>query len=136
MSLRLAFARTDCTPMTHCVPIGRNSWPVRVFLCDIVLTLVDFVIEALFLQQIAVPALLHNTAVAQNQNEVGIDDRGQAVGDDEAGPAAHEAVHGFLDEQFRTRIDIGCRFIENQQFALREKRPRDGQQLLLARGDR
>ena len=62
-------------------------WPVRGFLCDIVLTLVDFVIEALFLQQIAVPALLHNTAVAQNQNEVGIDDRGQAVGDDEAGPA-------------------------------------------------
>lgn len=115
---------------------GRALGLSGVFLCDIVLTLVDFVIEALFLQQIAVPALLHNTAVAQNQNEVGIDDRGQAVGDDEAGPAAHEAVHGFLDEQFRTRIDIGCRFIENQQFALREKRPRDGQQLLLARGDR
>ena len=26
LSLRLAFARTDCTPMTHCVPMGRNSW--------------------------------------------------------------------------------------------------------------
>ena len=25
LSLRLAFARTDCTPMTHCVPMGRNS---------------------------------------------------------------------------------------------------------------
>ena len=26
LSLRLAFARTDCTAMTHCVPMGRNSW--------------------------------------------------------------------------------------------------------------
>ena len=26
MSLCLAFARTDCTPMTHCVPKGWNSW--------------------------------------------------------------------------------------------------------------
>ena len=26
LSLRLAFARTDCTPMTHCVPMGRNNW--------------------------------------------------------------------------------------------------------------
>ena len=26
MSLRLAFARTSCTPMTHCVPMGWNSW--------------------------------------------------------------------------------------------------------------
>ena len=26
MSLRLAFARIDCTPMTHCVPKGWNSW--------------------------------------------------------------------------------------------------------------
>ena len=26
LSLRLAFARTDCTPMTHCVPMGWNSW--------------------------------------------------------------------------------------------------------------
>ena len=26
LSLRLAFARTDCTPMTHCVPKGWNSW--------------------------------------------------------------------------------------------------------------
>ena len=25
MSLRLAFARTGCTPMTHCVPMGWNS---------------------------------------------------------------------------------------------------------------
>ena len=25
LSLRRAFARTDCTPMTHCVPMGRNS---------------------------------------------------------------------------------------------------------------
>ena len=33
LSLRLAFARTDCTPMTHCVPMGRNSWDFKDFLC-------------------------------------------------------------------------------------------------------
>ena len=32
LSLRLAFARTDCTPMTHCVPMGRNSCGFRVFI--------------------------------------------------------------------------------------------------------
>lgn len=73
--------------------------------------------------------------VAQDQNEVGVDDRGQAVGDDEARPAAHKAVHGLLDEKLRARVDIGRRFIENQQFALREQRARNGQQLLLAGGD-
>ena len=35
MSLRLAFARTDCTPMTHCVPMGWNSWNFWVFRADI-----------------------------------------------------------------------------------------------------
>ena len=35
LSLRLAFARTDCTPMTHCVPMGRNSWNFWVFRVDI-----------------------------------------------------------------------------------------------------
>ena len=32
LSLRLAFARTDCTPMTHCVPMGRNSCGFKVFI--------------------------------------------------------------------------------------------------------
>ena len=32
LSLRLAFARTDCTPMTHCVPMGRNSCGFKVSL--------------------------------------------------------------------------------------------------------
>ena len=31
LSLRLAFARTDCTPMTHCVPMGRNSLNSEIF---------------------------------------------------------------------------------------------------------
>ena len=31
LSLRLAFARTSCTPMTHCVPMGRNSSVSRHF---------------------------------------------------------------------------------------------------------
>ena len=35
MSLRLAFARTDCTPMTHCVPKGWNSWNFWAFRADI-----------------------------------------------------------------------------------------------------
>ena len=35
LSLRLAFARTDCTPMTHCVPMGRNSWNFWAFRADI-----------------------------------------------------------------------------------------------------
>ena len=35
MSLRLAFARTSCTPMTHCVPMEWNSWNFWVFRVDI-----------------------------------------------------------------------------------------------------
>ena len=37
LSLRLAFARTDCTPMTHCVPKGWNSWNFWAFRADIFL---------------------------------------------------------------------------------------------------
>ena len=31
LSLRLAFARTDCTPMTHCVPMGLNPLGALLF---------------------------------------------------------------------------------------------------------
>ena len=111
------------------------SAAASLFLRNIVLTFIDFVIEALFLQQVAVLALLDDAAVAQDQNEVGVDDRGQAVGDDEARPAAHKAVHGLLDEKLRARVDVGRRLVEDQQLPLREKRTRNGQQLLLAGGD-
>ena len=51
-------------------------------------------------------ALLHDVAVAQHQDDVGVADGGEAVRDDEARAAAHELVHGVLDELLGARVHV------------------------------
>ena len=78
--------------------------------------------------------LLHNVAVIQHQNEVGVHDGAEPVGDDEAGSPLHQLVHGLLHQYFRPGVHVGGGLVQNQQRTTCQQRTGDGQQLLLPAG--
>ena len=78
------------------------------------------------------PALLDDVAVADDQDQIGVANSAQPVGDDEAGLALHQLVHGFLDEHFSAGVDRAGGLIQNQHWRARQHCPSDRQQLLLA----
>ena len=57
------------------------------------------------------------------------------MGDDKAGPAFHELVHGLLDRHLGSGVHGGGRLVENQDFRIRQEGPGDGQKLPLPLGD-
>ena len=87
------------------------------------------------LHQLLVRAALDDVAVAHHEDEVGVLDGRQAVGDDKARPALRQLVHRTLNEKFRARIDRGRCLVEDQHRRILEHRAGDGQKLLLSRRD-
>ena len=86
-------------------------------------------------EQLGVRTLLDDVAVLHDEDDVGVADRRQAVRDDEAGPVAAQRGHRVLDQQLGPGVDRRRRLVEDQQLRCGEERPRDGEQLLLARRD-
>ena len=80
-------------------------------------------------------ALLHDIAAVYHQNRIGVLNGGQPVGDDEAGLAPHQLLHGRLDALLRLGVHVGGGFVQDQHFGVQQHGPGDGQQLLLALGD-
>ena len=74
--------------------------------------------------------------VAHHEDDVRVADGGEAVGDDEARSALHEAGERVLHDELGARIDGGGRFVEDQRGREREHYPRDAQKLLLPLGER
>ena len=58
---------------------------------------IEVVVIAALLQQLQVPALLDDAAVAHDEDEVRLADGGQAVGDQERRAVAQQVVDGVLD---------------------------------------
>ena len=99
------------------------------------LTVVEGEVEAPTLEQIEVSALLDNMTAVHDDDGIGIANRRESMGNDEAGATSAERRHSFLDENFRPRVDVARCFIEDQDARTREEGPRNGQQLSLTRGD-
>ena len=59
-------------------------------------------------------ALFHDVSVVHDENQVGVADCGQPVGDDKAGAVLHQLIHGLLDVQFGLGVDGTGRLVENQ----------------------
>ena len=68
------------------------------------LTVVELRIEPAPGKKLLVCSLLDNVAVVHHEDEVGIADRRQAVGDDEARPPLHEVVHRLLDQDLSVGV--------------------------------
>ena len=68
---------------------------------------IEVVVIAALLQQLQVPALLDDAAVAHDEDEVRLADGGQAVSDQERRAVAQQVVDGVLDKLLRLRVDGG-----------------------------
>jgi hypothetical protein len=61
-----------------------------------------------------VGAVLHDVTVFDDHDPISVADRGQAMRDDERGPAFQDATKGLLDEQLGSCIHRGGRLIKDQ----------------------
>src|SRR5208337_123619 len=89
-------------------------------------------IEAAPVEQFLVASLFDNLAVVDDHHYVGIPDRAEAVGNDEAGAPLHQAEQGFLDAQLGARIHAARGLIKDQDSRIREDGAGNREQLALA----
>ena len=75
---------------------------------------VELVIPALLLKQLVVIALLDDGAILHDEDDVGLADGREAVGNDEAGSALCHAVEGLLNADLGAGIDRGGCLIQNE----------------------
>ena len=92
----------------------------------------EFGVAATEGEEFVVASAFNDPAVFEDEDLVGVADRGEAVSDDEAGALDHEAVEGFLDEAFRLGIDAGGGFIEDEDGGIFEESAGDGDALFFA----
>ena len=62
-------------------------------------------VETVLRQKGIVRALLDDVAIAHDEDQIGIADGGEPVGDDKAGASAHQFVHAVLNELLGAGID-------------------------------
>ena len=77
-------------------------------------------------------SLLDDLAVLEDDDQVGVADRRQAVRDDERGPAVQQAAERVLDLPFGADVDRARRLVEDQDPRVGEQRPRERDELALA----
>src|SRR5512135_1946423 len=82
--------------------------------------------------QLLVSTLLDDFAVVDDDDIIRIADGGEAVRDDEAGAALHQAQERLLDARFRARVHAGGGFIQDEDAWVGEDRAGNGKQLPLA----
>ncbi len=75
------------------------------------ITGIKLVILTLFGDQLVVAAALDDAALFQHHDSVCSADGGQAVGDDKAGAAVHQAVHAALHQCLGAGINGGGRLV-------------------------
>ena len=91
-------------------------------------------IRAIDGDQFCVVAALDHAAVLQDENPVGANDAGQAVGEDQRGAAGHQAVERLLDHCLVLGIDRRQGFVQHQDRGVAQQGPGDGDALALAAG--
>src|SRR6185369_384524 len=85
-------------------------------------------------EQLGVGAPLDDAAVVNDDDQVGVADGAEAMGDDEAGAPTHEGAEGLLDEVLALGVEVAGCLIENQNARVGKKSAGDGDALLLAAG--
>ena len=80
-------------------------------------------------------AVLDDASVVEHQDAVELAHRRQAVGDDDGRAAAHQRVHGVLDQGLRLAVETRGRLIEDQDRRIGQEGARDRDPLALAAGE-
>ena len=79
-------------------------------------------------------AAFANRAAFEHRNHIGAANRRKAVSDDEHRAPSHQIVQRALHEHLGFGIELGSRFIENQNRRIFQERARNRQPLALAAG--
>ena len=96
---------------------------------------IELVVPALLVQELLMGALLHDLAVGQDDDVVGVLDGAQAVSHDQHGADVLHLFQGVLDEHFRFRVDVCRGLIEDHHGGLVQDGPCEAQQLPLSGGE-
>ena len=96
----------------------------------------DVAIMPLLFHQLIVRAHLRDAAVLDDDHQVGLFHRADAMGDDERGAALKHEAHAAANQVLGFGIDGGGRIVEHQHARVGHDRPGDGQALPLAARER
>ena len=88
-------------------------------------------VEAAFFEKCFVCTAFDDLSVFHDENGVRFADGGKTVSNDEARSAFHHGCECVLDLHFRTGIDRGGRFVEDQHRRKRQHDARDAEKLFL-----
>src|SRR5262245_37670488 len=91
-------------------------------------------IEAAFGQKFEMLALLDDLATIEHNDVVGMHDRGEAMGDDEAGALARHALERILDLALGMAVERRSRLVEHKNGRRLQDRAGDRNALFLAAG--
>src|SRR5581483_7376403 len=89
-------------------------------------------VEAAPLEQLAVGALLDDAAVLEDDDQVGVADGRQAVGDDERRPPVQQPPQRALDRLLGADVDRARRLVEDEDARVGEQGARERDELPLA----
>ena len=89
-------------------------------------------IKTVICNQIFMCSALDDAAVLQNDDQVGVADGREAVGDDQGSTPTHQARECVLDEPLAFRVEGGSGFVEDEQGRILEHGPGDGDALPLS----
>jgi hypothetical protein len=86
-------------------------------------------------QQLGVGAAFDDASLIHDQDQIGLFDGRQAVGDDQRRPAGHHLGRGRLDVPFGFGVERRSGLVEDEDRCVLEQRPGNGQALALAAGE-
>ena len=89
-------------------------------------------IQAAAVQQIIVTSHLHDPALVEHDDSIGVFDRREPMGDDQGGAALHQKRQLLLNPPLRFIVERRGRLVENQHRRVLEQRARNGYSLPLA----
>ncbi len=78
---------------------------------------------------------LEDPPIFNNKDTIGVLDRREPVGNDEAGTLARESVHAALDERFGKCVDRARRFVHDEDLGFSQHGAGEADQLLLPNGE-
>jgi len=94
------------------------------------LTLVELCVESSLFEQLSVCAPLYDLPLVHDEDQIGVLNRRESVGDDEARSSLHQVVHRFLDGDLGERVDVACGFVQYEHVWIGQEGPCNGYELL------
>src|SRR5215211_9099931 len=91
-------------------------------------------VRAARVEQLLVRALLLDPAVVEHDDVARAADRREAVRDHDRRPAGQQPPQPVLDLRLRAHVHVRGRLVEDEDARVRRRRPREGHELALPRG--